>query len=148
MCSDMGYNVWGREFKGQCFCGILGEHEKHGMTSGCDCCGENVGGNKFCAYTLLSSAPGCVGSGTNSEYVGCYADKNLQRALPIRIPGRQHTPIDCETECGARGYDYFAREFRGQCFCGTGGYDVHGPTAGCDCCGENVGGGKMCVWMK
>ena len=27
-------------------------------------------------------------------------------------------------------------------------YDKHGATTGCDCCGDNVGGRKMCVWMN
>ena len=27
-------------------------------------------------------------------------------------------------------------------------YDKHGTTTGCDCCGDNVGGRKMCVWMN
>ena len=81
-----------------------------------------------------------------------------------------HGALDCERECTKRGFQYIGRQFKGQCFCGdevdlerARGYttdsDVNvngngngsgsgkeGLVGGCDCCGQNVGGGKMCVW--
>ena len=57
--------------------------------------------------------------------------------------------MDCERECSKRDFRYFGREFKGQCFCGSAIESVarHGRAeGGCDCCGENVGGGKICVW--
>lgn len=29
---------------------------------------------------------------------------------------------------------------------GSGGWERYGEGEGCDCCGANVGGGRMCVW--
>ncbi|KAL3791707.1 hypothetical protein ACHAWO_006269 [Cyclotella atomus] len=150
-CASAGYDLWGRQFKGQCFCGEMDAtygFGKHGTASGCDCCGDNVGSNIFCAYALDTTAPGCGDSGVSasSTYVGCYANKNLARALPVEVPGKGWSAQECEAACEERGYEYFAREWKGQCFCGTDGYDVHGLADGCDCCGENVGGNMMCVW--
>lgn len=103
------------------------------------------------------SAPGCGGSsGTiHSVYIGCYDDQSNDRAMPFelyeghsRIKRLGHGAVDCERECSKLGYRYFAREFRGQCFCGNSEaeYSKHGEDIGCDCCGQNVGPGRMCVW--
>lgn len=53
--------------------------------------------------------------------------------------------MDCEEECGKLGFSHFSREWKGQCFCGSGSndYAMHGEASDCDCCGENVGGNKM-----
>eukprot|EP00804_Cyclotella_cryptica_P026689 CCRYP_007925-RB/>CCRYP_007925-RB protein AED:0.36 eAED:0.36 QI:268/1/1/1/0.5/0.33/3/527/234 len=146
-CAAAGYQVWGRQFRGQCFCGS-NEFAMHGVARGCDCCGDDVGSRKFCAYALDTSAPGCIGIGvsSSSSYVGCFEDKKLARALPVEVDGRGWSAEECEAACLADGYEYFAREWKGQCFCGTGGYDVHGHADDCDCCGENVDSNKMCVW--
>lgn len=89
---------------------------KHGTASGCNCCGDNVGSNKFCAYALDGTAPGCGGSGVSasSTYVGCYNNKNRQRALPVQVPGKGWSATECEMACEERGYDFFAREWKGQ----------------------------------
>jgi len=103
------------------------------------------------------SAPGCGGSSgtTHSVYIGCYDDKSNDRAMPFELYGGHsrikrlgHGAVDCERECSKLGYRYFAREFRGQCFCGNSEaeYSKHGEDIGCDCCGQNVGPGRMCVW--
>ena len=118
-CASAGYDLWGRQFKGQCFCGSMAADYgfgRHGVTSGCDCCGDNVGSNKFCAYALDTGAPGCVGSGVsaNSAYVGCYANRNNARALPVQIPGKGWSASECEAACQDKGYEFFAREWKGQ----------------------------------
>jgi hypothetical protein len=113
------------------------DYDKHGMAKDCDCCGENVGGRKQCVWL---SAP--------AQYLGCYKNKNRDRALPYEVPGRDHSTAECLAECSSMGMKYFAREWRGQCFCSNeeSGYDKHGAASGCDCEGSNVGSNKMCVW--
>ncbi|KAL7546789.1 hypothetical protein ACHAWF_010121 [Thalassiosira exigua] len=108
--------------------------------------------------TPSASAPGCGPSpGTfHSPYLGCYVDKVGDRALPFELFAGMsrnkrlgHGALDCERHCSQRGYRYFAREYRGQCFCGNndlGRITRHGATSGCNCCGGNVGPGKMCLW--
>ena len=52
-CTSRGYRYIGREFKGQCFCGNnLDDIVRHGMDSGCNCCGYNVGSNKMCVWEV------------------------------------------------------------------------------------------------
>ncbi|KAL3823573.1 hypothetical protein ACHAXA_002914 [Cyclostephanos tholiformis] len=101
------------------------------------------------------TAPGCGPTpGTHhSPYLGCYSDKKDDRAFPYELyggmPSRfEHGALDCERECTKRGFRYFGREYIGQCFCGNAIDDItrHGMDDGCDCCGTNVGEGKMCVW--
>ncbi|KAL7530617.1 hypothetical protein ACHAXR_004582 [Thalassiosira sp. AJA248-18] len=109
-----------------------------------------------------AAAPGCGPTpGTHhSPYLGCYNDRINSRAFPYELHENKksrskrfgHGALDCERECTSRGYRYFGREFKGQCFCGNGRLEDivrHGmvESGGCDCCGGHVGGGgKMCVW--
>ncbi|KAL7531376.1 hypothetical protein ACHAXR_004004 [Thalassiosira sp. AJA248-18] len=106
-----------------------------------------------------SAAPGCGPTpGTHhSPYLGCYADKINDRAFPFELHESMsrskrigHGALDCERECSSRGYRYFGREYKGQCFCGNVMLEDivrHGEESGCDCCGSHVGSGnKMCVW--
>lgn len=116
-CASAGYEVWGHQFKGQCFCGDMDDgFGKHGVASGCNCCGDNVGSSKFCAYAIDGTAPGCGGSGvsTSSTYVGCYRNKNKNRALPVQVDGTGWSAMECESACTARGFEFFAREWKGQ----------------------------------
>mmetsp|Transcript_11628 Transcript_11628/g.23760 ORF Transcript_11628/g.23760 Transcript_11628/m.23760 type:complete len:253 (-) Transcript_11628:270-1028(-) len=150
-CLSRGYTVFAREFKGQCFCGNGSDYAKHGVAMGCDCCGDNVGASRFCAWEAGASAPGCDGSGSDhSAYLGCYANRKNDRALPVQVPGKGHTVMECEQACEAMGMSRFAREWKGQCFCGNESHDYtkHGRETGCDCCGDNVGGNKMCVYVN
>ena len=107
--------------------------------------------------TSSSAAPGCgPSSGTiHSPYLGCFTDKSTDRAFPHEHNGGLsnslrfgHGALDCERVCSKAGYRYFGREFKGQCFCGNELERIvrHGRDEGCDCCGGNVGAGKMCVW--
>ena len=139
--------------KGQCFCDNGGgggqSYDVHGPASNCDCCKDNVGANKMCVWTKVAeAAPNCdAGEHPSAPYLGCYKDKNRDRAMPYQVKGRNHSARDCQEECTKKGYAYFAREWRGQCFCGsTTSYSDHGPASDCDCCGSNVGANKMCVW--
>lgn len=97
-----------------------------------------------------NNAPGCgPSSGTyHSVYLGCYDDRQEDRAFPFQVPFSFHGALDCERECTSRNYLYFGRQFKGQCFCGSDYSQIvrHGADSGCNCCGENVGGGKQCVW--
>ena len=51
--------------------------------------------------------------------MGCYVDRNRRRALPHEVHGRGYSAEDCHLECNKAGYKYFARQWRGQCFCGN-----------------------------
>jgi hypothetical protein len=100
--------------------------------------------------TDSNNAPGCGPSSGcyHSIYLGCYHDRQDDRAFPFEVPLKGQGALDCERLCSNRGYRYFGRQFKGQCFCGSD-YDQivkYGTDYGCNCCGENVGGGKMCVW--
>ena len=106
--------------------------------------------------TRTVHAPGCGGSGTyHSPYLGCWDDKNNDRAFPFELyEGHSsskrfgHGALDCERECSQRGYRYFGRQFKGQCFCGTDLSQItrHGRENDCDCCGANVGSSRFCLW--
>eukprot|EP00588_Corethron_pennatum_P035952 CAMPEP_0194345450 /NCGR_PEP_ID=MMETSP0171-20130528/104860_1 /TAXON_ID=218684 /ORGANISM="Corethron pennatum, Strain L29A3" /LENGTH=731 /DNA_ID=CAMNT_0039112427 /DNA_START=449 /DNA_END=2647 /DNA_ORIENTATION=- len=80
-------------------------------------------------------------------YLGCYADAKGARALPHEIRDRGASLAECAGLCRAAGRRYFLREYRGQCFCGDGGYDRHGTSDGCrDCAGDNVGSYVGCAY--
>lgn len=150
-CAGLGFSFFAREWKGQCFCGNDATYMKHGEDDGCDCCGDNVGGGKMCVYMLNAEdpAPGCAVGAPNKPYLGCFEDKNRNRAMPYRVDGRTHTAIECMAACSDMGMAYFGREWRGQCFCSDDAtYMKHGSESNCDCCGGNVGGGKLCVWSS
>ena len=148
-CTEEGYVHFAREWKGQCFCSNGSDYDKHGSTTDCDCCGDNVGENKMCVWMAGPAAPGCDGSGAPAApYLGCYNDKNMKRALPYEVSGRGHSAKDCQDECADKGMKYFAREWKGQCFCSEDDdFGKHGTASDCDCCGNNVGLKKMCVWV-
>ena len=103
-----------------------------------------------------ANAPGCGGAGTyHSPYLGCWDDKVNDRAFPFELyEGHSsdkrfgHGALDCERECSQRGYRYFGRQFKGQCFCGADLSQItrHGSETGCDCCGANVGSSRFCLW--
>jgi len=151
-CADKGFLYFAREWRGQCFCSNADNYDKHGTANNCDCCGTNVGANKMCVYKLQSeaqntAAPGCTDKFHDAPYMGCYEDRNKNRALPHEVNGKYHSAEDCHEECTKAGYTFFARQWRGQCFCGNEGYDKYGSATNCDCCGRDVGPNKMCVWQ-
>lgn len=147
-CTKTGYMYFARQWKGQCFCSNDSTYDKHGSTSGCDCCEDNVGGGKMCVWKAEESASGCDENGApTGPYLGCFSNKNRDRALPHQVDGRDHSATDCHDACATKGMKYFAREWKGQCFCSEDSdYSKHGIESNCDCCGSNVGGNKMCVW--
>mmetsp|Transcript_891 Transcript_891/g.1411 ORF Transcript_891/g.1411 Transcript_891/m.1411 type:complete len:428 (+) Transcript_891:265-1548(+) len=151
-CANKGFLYFAREWRGQCFCSNTDDYNKHGTATNCDCCGTNVGANKMCVYKLQTAeapypaAPGCTDRFNAAPYMGCYVDRNRRRALPHEVHGRGYSAEDCHVECNKAGYKYFARQWRGQCFCGNHDYDKYGPASNCNCCGRSVGANKMCVW--
>jgi len=46
-----------------------------------------------------------------SSYLGCYKDRNKDRALPFQVDGRSHTAAECEAACTMEGYTHFARQW-------------------------------------
>ena len=64
-------------------------------------------------------APGCMDKFHNAPYMGCYEDRQKDRALSHKVKGRYHSAETCHVECNKLGYRYFARQWRGQCFCGN-----------------------------
>jgi len=148
VCVDQGYMYFGREHKGQCFCSNQRNYMKHGAEEDCDCCGERVGSRKMCVWKSGPLAPGCDEDGQPiGSYLGCYNNRNNNRALPFQVDGMRHSADECQAACAAEGMTYYAREWKGQCFCSEDDdYDKHGMADDCDCCGSNVGSRKMCVW--
>jgi hypothetical protein len=74
---------------------------------------ENVGEGQH------EVAPGCMDKFHDAPYVGCYEDRQKDRALSHKVMGRYHSAETCHVECNKLGYRYFARQWRGQCFCGN-----------------------------
>lgn len=124
----------------QCFCSNSDDYDKHGTSRNCSCCGTNVGANKMCVYKLQPTssstenenvvggqvgeqhdeiAPGCMDKFHDAPYLGCYEDRQKDRALSHKVMGRYHDAKTCHVECNKLGYRYFARQWRGQCFCGN-----------------------------
>ena len=64
-------------------------------------------------------APGCMDKFHDAPYMGCYEDRQKDRALSHKVMGRYHDAKTCHVECNKLGYRYFARQWRGQCFCGN-----------------------------
>ena len=64
-------------------------------------------------------APGCMDKFHDAPYMGCYKDRQKDRALSHKVKGRYHDAKTCHVECNKLGYRYFARQWRGQCFCGN-----------------------------
>eukprot|EP00587_Corethron_hystrix_P004929 CAMPEP_0113329434 /NCGR_PEP_ID=MMETSP0010_2-20120614/20906_1 /TAXON_ID=216773 ORGANISM="Corethron hystrix, Strain 308" /NCGR_SAMPLE_ID=MMETSP0010_2 /ASSEMBLY_ACC=CAM_ASM_000155 /LENGTH=383 /DNA_ID=CAMNT_0000191539 /DNA_START=1 /DNA_END=1151 /DNA_ORIENTATION=+ /assembly_acc=CAM_ASM_000155 len=95
--------------------------------------GPNVGAWKQCVYEKKPS-----------NFLGCYADA-ADRALPV-LKGSSKSVDQCSDLCD--GYKYFARQWKGECWCGNDSYSKHGPSTGCDCMGPNVGAWKQCVYEK
>eukprot|EP00985_Skeletonema_marinoi_P019530 scaffold11238_cov150-Skeletonema_marinoi.AAC.4 len=71
--------------------------------------GGDIQNNFFAEERELSDT--CV---SRSAYLGCYENRNQNRALPHEIEGRPHTARECEEACANKGFLYFAREWRGQ----------------------------------
>lgn len=74
---------------------------------------------KFLSTLLLISTFGGHAKEQNcgpsrSTYLGCYENRNQDRALPYEMKEREYTPKECEMACASRGYLYFAREWMGQ----------------------------------
>ncbi len=102
--------------EGQCFCTNEPTYDKHGEADECDCCGDNVGPRKMCVW-VAGAASGCDDGPSGATYLGCFKNKNKDRALPYKVDGRFHSADDCHDECNKKGMTYFAREWKGQCFC-------------------------------
>ena len=51
---------------------------------------------------------------SRSTYLGCFNDRNQNRAMSTEIEGRGYTARECESACAERGFLYFGRQWRGQ----------------------------------
>jgi len=79
--------------------------------------------------------------------LGCYEDKEDDRALVILGQNRDASLEECAEVCEGYGTKYFSRQFKGQCWCGDGEYDKHGDSKKCkNCGGDNVGTYLGCVY--
>lgn len=77
---------------------------------------QNLRGGDVDDVNFLSSesrelTTDCV---ARSTYMGCYADRNQNRAMPVEVPGKGHTARECESKCIEMGYSFFARQWKGQ----------------------------------
>jgi hypothetical protein len=81
---------------------------------------------------------------SSDQYMGCYKDEP-SRDLPYVISGSGFSTDTCHSKCKSHGYQFFGRQYDGQCFCGNS-YGKYGQSSGCDCDGDNVGAWKNCVY--
>lgn len=58
--------------------------------------------------------------------------------------GSGMTVAECSQEC--LGYNYFGRQWYGECWCGDNDYDKYGEATSCKCHEKNVGNWKNCVY--
>ena len=92
-CTKLGYRYFGREYKGQCFCGNeIQRIVRYGVDNGCNCCGENVGGNLMCVWEVRLFAEFCFlcicfFSNHNIRYL------LLSCALPTYVSTTNRMPI-------------------------------------------------------
>jgi hypothetical protein len=77
------------------------------------------------------------------EYVGCFADKTDDRDLPFRKS--RYELDDCALACG--GFNYFGRQFNGECWCGNS-FGKHGQAADekCACDSDDIGLDRSCIY--
>eukprot|EP00588_Corethron_pennatum_P018240 CAMPEP_0194305688 /NCGR_PEP_ID=MMETSP0171-20130528/3061_1 /TAXON_ID=218684 /ORGANISM="Corethron pennatum, Strain L29A3" /LENGTH=418 /DNA_ID=CAMNT_0039057293 /DNA_START=50 /DNA_END=1306 /DNA_ORIENTATION=+ len=81
----------------------------------------------------------------NNRYTGCYKDTKRNRMFSYEAQSSDASTDKCAELC--KGYRFFARQYKGQCFCGNrDDYDRHGSSSSCDCEGSNVGGYLACVY--
>uniref|UniRef100_A0A6U5KNV4 WSC domain-containing protein n=1 Tax=Corethron hystrix TaxID=216773 RepID=A0A6U5KNV4_9STRA len=79
-------------------------------------------------------------------YRGCYKDSVTDRALPVRMQKSGASVQTCATLC--EGYDFFGRQWKGQCWCGNDNFSKHGKSKSCNCDGRNVGKRRNCVFQR
>eukprot|EP00588_Corethron_pennatum_P035636 CAMPEP_0194345600 /NCGR_PEP_ID=MMETSP0171-20130528/104949_1 /TAXON_ID=218684 /ORGANISM="Corethron pennatum, Strain L29A3" /LENGTH=783 /DNA_ID=CAMNT_0039112609 /DNA_START=54 /DNA_END=2405 /DNA_ORIENTATION=- len=151
-----GYRYFARQFKGQCFCGDRDDFDRHGSSGSCNCEGSNVGRYVACVYDTSSVTPPVkapvavpttapVATPSSYTYAGCYKDKKGSRMFSSEAQSRDASTEKCAKLC--EGYRYFARQFKGQCFCGDqDDYGRHGSSGRCNCEGSNVGKYVACVY--
>ena len=97
-----------------------------------------------CTYALTSS-PSRTATSPYPEvrYLGCFIDTD-DRALPM-FKGTGKATSECIGLC--KGYNFVARQYYGQCWCGDDdNYDKHGAADDCICEGETVGDWRNCVY--
>lgn len=79
------------------------------------------------------------------EFLGCFADSQENRDLPVRKRQEHVDVVGCSVLCS--GYKFFARQDKGQCWCGNS-YGKHGSASGCDCDSAHVGFSRNCVYRS
>lgn len=78
-------------------------------------------------------------------FVGCYADKSTNRALPY-YQGSGLKTEECADKCAEKGFKYFGLQSNQQCRCGGDSYDKYGKTHGCACDASNIRALKNCIY--
>jgi len=161
----------------KCFCGdAFGKHGYYSSSQDllpntpeeCGCDVAYKGPDRNCVYSVSQcSDANCIAQRKSRiierlhvaryktpRYIGCFSDRSYDRALPEqktssdrRIPQNR---VWCARQC--RGWNYFGRQYKQECFCGLLWANVirHGMTSGCQCdlekYGQNIGGDKNCVY--
>jgi len=81
------------------------------------------------------------------SYLGCFHDKKKDRMFSHEAENRGVSVDECAVLCA--GYNFFSRQYKGQCFCGDStAFARHGYSDRCDCHGENVGSYTGCVYYN
>lgn len=82
----------------------------------------------------------------DAPYLGCYQDVKTDRALGVKLSG-SYTVGQCSAACQVQGHNYAARQWKGECWCGSNtDYVRHGTSQMCDCGGSNVGNEVFCAY--
>jgi len=81
-------------------------------------------------YVSWEVTTGELLTGTEYEYIGCYADDG-ERDLEYMADIASATADSCASHCASLGYTYFGTQWYGECFCDNN-YGDYGEATNCD----------------
>ncbi|CBJ29140.1 conserved unknown protein [Ectocarpus siliculosus] len=159
-CRSAGADIFGLEFGHQCFCGDSRDTDlaRYGTT---DCHQPCAGDDSVTCGGHLAVDAFFMGGGPkvpmNSDYLGCQADKQGDRALGegfLWCTGRMTVQI-CEQFCRRREAAVYGLQYGHECWCGDDmDHDQHGAGM-CNyrcsgdshtTCGGSLAGGRSRFW--
>lgn len=125
-CSELGFDLAGLEFGGECYCDNAIRYDRVPVSSTQCFMACNGDSTQTCgapdrisiyASSSLSAAP------ATWKYTSCFADSVATRSLPIvaQVPGgwASVTVESCTAACLDLGYKLAGMEYSRECFCGN-----------------------------
>lgn len=143
-CVARGFQFFGLQWNGQCRCGN-NDYDKYGSSDECTCSKFNKGAYLNCVYRNTEIFPPHSQAISNNKYLGCFKDKNKDRALEEHLQGK-HTTEQCIVECRDIGHKYAGIQFKRECWFGSGDYNKHGVGLCAPCESNNIGPYTNCVY--